>query len=84
MSRWGTFISHHVRQREAPRSIALEIDEAIFEGSVQMSVGTGSDNVGYAASYNGDVNIVIKHVRVVQGLQTTLRSRESLYSPSGL
>jgi hypothetical protein len=82
MSRWGTFNSHHVRQRETPPSIALEIDEAIFEGSVQMSVVTGSDNVDYTASYS-DANIMIKHVRAVQGPQTTLRRREGLYSPRG-
>ena len=66
---------------QTPRSIALEIDEAIFEGSVQMSVVTGSDNVDYTASYNSDADIVIKHVRVVQGPQTTLRIREGLYFP---
>jgi hypothetical protein len=48
-----------------------------------MSVVTGSDNVDYTASYNSDANIVIKHVRVVQGPQTALRSREGLYSPRG-
>jgi hypothetical protein len=48
-----------------------------------MSVVTKSDDVGYAASYDGDVNIVIKHVRVVQGPQTMVTQREGLYSPGG-
>jgi hypothetical protein len=49
-----------------------------------MSVVTGSDNVGYAASYNGDVNIVIKHVRAVQGPQTMVTQPGGLVFPSGL
>jgi hypothetical protein len=48
-----------------------------------MSVVTESDDVGYAASYDGDVNIVIKHVRVVQGPQTMVTQREGLYSTGG-
>jgi hypothetical protein len=46
-----------------------------------MSVVTKSDDVGYASPYDGDVNIVIKHVPVVQGPQTMVTQREGLYSP---
>ena len=49
-----------------------------------MNVVTESDNVGYAASYDGDANIVIKHVRVVWRPQTMVTQRQGLYFPWAL